>query len=55
MEERNKCCEGTAESFGKGYSEIIISENGIELRFKLEGRKAKSPWIEEEAYTELHT
>lgn len=25
----------------------------IELRFKLEGKKAKSPWIEEEAYTEL--
>lgn len=42
----------TAEILGKDYSEII-SENSAELRFKLEGKKAKSPWIEEEAYTEL--
>lgn len=52
FEERNKCSGDTAEILGKDYSKII-SENSTELRFKLEGKKAKSPWIEEEAYAQL--
>ena len=52
FEEGNKYSGDTAEILRKEYSEII-SENSIELRFKLEGKKAKSPWIEEETYTAL--
>lgn len=53
MEARNKCYGNTAESLKKGFSEAIVSEIDIELRFQLEEKKTMSPWMEEEACTEL--
>lgn len=53
MEERNKCYGNTTESLRKGFSEIIVSETDIGLRFKLEEKKVNSPWIEEEAQAEF--
>lgn len=49
MEERKKCYGNTTESIRKGFSEIIVSETDIGLRFKVEEKKVNSPWIEEEA------
>lgn len=51
LEEKNKCYGNTAESFRKGFSEVVVSKMDTELSFKLEEKKAKSCWIEEEAYT----
>lgn len=41
------------ESLRKGFSEAIVSELNIEVRLKMEEKKAKSPWIEGEAYKEF--